>query len=258
MSHDAYRAQLLRLSVSNCLDNLQFEQALEAAQKSIQYPAASLPLDPVADKETVDAQALFDWASGLEMRGLVYRHLGDIARSLADLDLAEKALKMILVQFPMDENYAALAKVLHHRSGAKLGIHDTEGAGLDATLAIGIRRKLAVTDPEEMDLLAGTLKARAYTFSMRGQHNFAVMDASEAVSIRRAALPAKSDHHQRHVFAMTIYTLGYVLHACGDKPEAGKSVREAIEILEKLAGPGATAVVLQDLKTCLQLQALVG
>jgi tetratricopeptide (TPR) repeat protein len=258
MPHDAYRAHLLRLRVSNHLDALDFDKALEAAEEAIRYPAASLPPDPVADKEAVDAQALFDWASGLEMRGIVFRHRGDCPRSISDLDLAEKALRMILIQFPMDENHAELAKILHHRSSSRLMIHDTDGAGRDATLAIQIRRKLAANDPEELGLLAGTLKARSSIFSIRGQHQYAVMDASEAVTIRRKALPPNPDYHQKHVFAMTLYTLAHVLLASGDKGKAREAIDEAIELIQKLAGPEAAAVVQQDLETCLQLQALVG
>jgi tetratricopeptide (TPR) repeat protein len=258
IEHDAYRASLLRQRAMNLLSSSGESAALAAAVEAIEYPALSLPSDPLADTETIDAQAFFDWACALETRGIVYRHMRRFQESLGDLDNAEVALQRILVQYPMAENFSALAMIHHHRGNTRSEIADPLGAGRDFTIAIQLRRKLAEKDPEEADLLAGSLKARAPMFLLIGKREFAMKDATEAVSLRREALPLSPDWGQRHVFAMTLYTMAHVAHACGEKETAAEALVEALKILKELDGPTAPAVLRKDREMCEALGKLIG
>jgi tetratricopeptide (TPR) repeat protein len=254
MAHDAYVANLLRLRVWNHLESLQIDEALVAADKAIAYAALSLPRNPLAGSGAVDAQALFDWAVGLEMRGITHRHRNDISRSMQDLNDAEKAMMLILAQFPMDENYSALAQIFHNRGNSRLTAGDASGAAHDATQAIKIRRKLANRNRNEAELLAGTLKARSDAFLREGQRTAALEDATEAVSIRREALPANPDPKHRHTFAMTVYTLAATQADAGDARGACESVREAITVLEEILHRHPSPTAQQDLSTCRALE----
>ncbi|HUS10784.1 MAG TPA: hypothetical protein VMZ30_09985 [Pyrinomonadaceae bacterium] len=234
MSHDAYKANLLRMKVTNLGDANQLPQALAAAEQAIAYPAASLPSDPMADDSAVDAQALFDWAVGLEIRGIVFRRMGDFAKSIFDFDRAELTLRRILLQFPMQENYAALARILHNRANTYLAIPEALAGGKDLTNAIIIRRKLATGDAEELDLLAGSLAARSSAFLLIGELDYALTDALEAVKIRRAEMPQVPDVHQRRTFAKTLRTLAIAQQASRKSGDACQSIKEALGLLSEL------------------------
>ena len=103
--------------ISSCC---KLDEALVAADNAIAYAAASLPRNPLASGRGIAAQALFDWAAALEMRGLTHRHRNYITRSMKGLNDAEQAMMLILAHFPMDENYSALAGILHNRSNSRL------------------------------------------------------------------------------------------------------------------------------------------
>lgn len=245
MAHDAYRANLLRLTVATLRDTNQLPQALVAAEQAIAYPAKSLPRDPMADNSAVDAQALFDWAVGLESRGIVYRVLGDLVKSLFDFDRAESTLRRIIVQFPMDENHAALARILHNRANTYLITPDARAAGQDLTNAIRIRRKLAARDAEERDLLAGSLAARSSAFLLIGELAYSLTDALEAVKIRRAELPKVPDVYQRRTFAKTLRTLAIAQRASKKSGDACQSINEALGLLSELPAQAMTATAAE-------------
>lgn len=253
MMHDAYKANLFRSRVLNRLNSGDYAGALTAADEAIAYAAASLPRDPTADNESVDAQALFDWAMGLKERGVALRHLEEFERSVRDLDTAERVMQRILLQFPMHENWSALAHIFHARCSSRLKMNDFHAAGRDATFAIQIRRRLAEKDLDENNLLAGTLKTRATAFLLLQNLPLAVQDATEAVAIRRRALPPHPDPKERQVFAMTLYSLAQVL-AATDTQAACAAIKEAIEILDSLAQRSRTAVLEGDVAMCRALE----
>lgn len=234
MSHDAYKANLLRLKVANLRDGQQLAKALAAAEHAIAYAAKSLPADPMADDSAVDAQALFDWALGLETRGIVFRMMGDIKKSIFDFDRAESTLRRILVQFPMRENYAALARILHNRASTYLVIGDGLASGKDLSHAIIMRRRLATGDSEESDLLAGSLAARSSAFLLVGEQEYALTDALEAVKIRRDEMPQTPDVHQQRTFAKTLRTLAVAQRASRKSADACRSIKEALGLVSDL------------------------
>src|SRR5688500_16872757 len=120
MAHDAYRANLLRLKVTNYLANGEVAKAIDAAQEAVKYPLKSLPAEPLASNVGIDAQAMFDWAPGLEMHGIAQQHSGASVPARNDFDLAEQIMSVILVQFPLRENYAAYARIRHNRANLRL------------------------------------------------------------------------------------------------------------------------------------------
>jgi tetratricopeptide (TPR) repeat protein len=250
MAHDAFRANFLRSQASALLEAGNLSGALGAAEKAIEYAAASLPSLPLANSASCDAQALFDWAVALEMKGIVMRHSGELQRSLKALSTAHEAMARILPQFPMAENYAAMARILHHRSNTRLALTDLEGAGGDATMAIRLRRQLNKADSNEADLLAGSLKMRSSIFLQLRQNDFALRDITESVAMRRSALPSTPDFEQQKVFAMTIYSLALVQRACGQIQESCTSVSEAICLLEELLSQRTWAAAEHDIELC--------
>lgn len=257
------------------LDARRFDAAIDGATKAIASIEQAMGLSRRPDGSYVTAPGApkqFDVAFADEqarahgIRGMAYRHAGQLQVSAQDLMLAAKIRKSLSAddELPSED----LAVTLHNLGNTMVQIATPKAFEMATAVfaeAIAIREKLMATPGHGhvANFLAGTLKAQASVEMLRARNGMpaelerAAADLRRALEIRKRLVEVEGRQEFAGTLAITRYSLADVLGMTLRFVEAVSLLDQAVAQMKSLVGKGQKQL-RDDLALCLSARVLYG